>query len=645
MILSTQRLPPIKNNIKSNISSISSPKNIYFPNYEKLKKFKKKIAPISNVSRIDNSDDINIRINTSASRKSENESKSPEGINRKKIIFFPNSIDKKLLKNQSFEENKKKYIFKIIKDGNDSSTILKCFEHRINWKNISNNNNNSNKNQKINFIWAPLFTQIDFNDIGYESKKINIMCNHFTNQNQISNKLNCFKNLMAYCEEKNLDIFKYVPLTILIQCESTLFLRQIKSFEFIFNNVTKFIVSDFNQNKELKDWKKKYRNFFYIDNDYDSKLGLRSNIYIFKNHYDGKNLWLLKAMNLNRGLAIKIIDSFEECNNYIKYYYQGGIIKCVKNYNSNNNILSSNNENKPNININIENDSVDKSKKIYFKLPKIVTTSRNGRKNFHFKNNHDFCLYRQIDYYSLLKKSKDEKEKTYQSGKLLLQKYIEKPLLYNKRKFDMRTWVLLTHDMKIYLFKEGHLKASSSEFDINKKDAFIHLTNYSVQKYSENFSNYEIGNEISFEEFKNSLKINYNIDIDIKKDIIDKISEIIILTMNSVRKKINPEGKKGCFEIFGYDFMFDIDLNPFLIEINTNPGLEISSPLISKLVPRMIDDAFRLTIDQIFETEYSEERYRHNNEENTDEYISPFHVDNYDDSENMFLFLGNLGRR
>ena len=374
MILSTQRLPPIKNNIKPNISLISSPKNIFFPNYDKLKKFKKKIAPISNISRIDNSDDINIRINTSASRKSENESKSPESTYKKKIIFFPNSVNKILLKNESFENNKKKYFFKIIKDGNDSTTILKCFEHRINWKNISNNN--SNKNNKINFIWAPLYTQIDFNDInGYDSKKINIMCNHFSNQNQISNKLNCFKNLMAYCEEKNIDIFKYVPLTILIQYESTLFLRQIKSFEFIFNNINKFIISDFNQNKELKDWKKKYRNFFYIDNDCDSKIGLKTNLYIFKNHYDGRNLWLLKAMNLNRGLAIKIIDSFEECQNYIKYYYQGGIIKCVKNYNSNNNILNSNNENKSNINL--DNDSVDKNKKIYFKLPKIVTTLKN----------------------------------------------------------------------------------------------------------------------------------------------------------------------------------------------------------------------------------------------------------------------------
>ena len=91
--------------------------------------------------------------------------------------------------------------------------------------------------------------------------------------------------------------------------------------------------------------------------------------------------------------------------------------------------------------------------------------------------------------------------------------------------------------------------------------------------------------------------------------------------------------------------MMDEDKNVYLIEINTNPGLEISSPLISKLVPRMIDDAFRLTIDKVYETEYSEDRYRYNSDTNTNEYISPFHVDGYDDSENMFKFLGTISRR
>ena len=109
--------------------------------------------------------------------------------------------------------------------------------------------------------------------------------------------------------------------------------------------------------------------------------------------------------------------------------------------------------------------------------------------------------------------------------------------------------------------------------------------------------------------------------------------------MKSVKKIININQRKGSFEIFGYDFMLDEELNPFLLEINTNPGLEISSPLISKLIPRMIDDALRLTIDEVFGTIYKADRY------GKDGYISPFHVDGYSDNENMFELVANINEK
>ena len=75
---------------------------------------------------------------------------------------------------------------------------------------------------------------------------------------------------------------------------------------------------------------------------------------------------------------------------------------------------------------------------------------------------------------------------------------------------------------------------------------------------------------------------------------------IIEQTMMSVRQKINKNNRKFCMEIFGYDFMVDKQMNPWLIEVNTNPCLEESNQLLKELVPRMLDDAFKLTLDVMF---------------------------------------------
>ena len=211
-----------------------------------------------------------------------------------------------------------------------------------------------------------------------------------------------------------------------------------------------------------------------------------------------------------------------------------------------------------------------------------------------------------------------EKEKIYNCNRIIIQKYIENPLLYRGRKFDMRIWVLLTQSMKVYVFKEGHLKTCSIEYNINSKDAYSHITNYSFQKYNTNFQKYEKGNEVPFFEFQNFLdecysEKNYNI----KNNLIPQIKEIIKLTMRSAKYKINKSRRNYQFEIFGYDFMMDSEFNLFLIEINTNPGLEESSPWIKLIVPRMLDDALRLTIDHLFETKYDFDLAINNAKENS----------------------------
>ena len=79
-----------------------------------------------------------------------------------------------------------------------------------------------------------------------------------------------------------------------------------------------------------------------------------------------------------------------------------------------------------------------------------------------------------------------------------------------------------------------------------------------------------------------------------------EVLEMIKVSLMSVRQKLNKNQRKFCFEIFGYDFMIDYQLKPWLIEVNTNPCLEESSKLLKQLVPRMLDDALKLTLDVVF---------------------------------------------
>ena len=91
--------------------------------------------------------------------------------------------------------------------------------------------------------------------------------------------------------------------------------------------------------------------------------------------------------------------------------------------------------------------------------------------------------------------------------------------------------------------------------------------------------------------------------------------------------------------------MIDNTGNMWLIEVNTNPCLEESSPLLQKLIPRMlsndsknkysIDDGFRLTIDKIFPPPKLEM---------LNDLCNEFAVPGYNNQDNLFELIGKIGR-
>lgn len=75
-------------------------------------------------------------------------------------------------------------------------------------------------------------------------------------------------------------------------------------------------------------------------------------------------------------------------------------------------------------------------------------------------------------------------------------------MLINQRKFDIRLWVLVTHEHKCFLFKEGYIRMSSYKYSCEAADdaeeRAVHLTNNAIQKYDKNYGLYEAGNILSF---------------------------------------------------------------------------------------------------------------------------------------------------
>ncbi|XP_027886056.1 tubulin polyglutamylase ttll6 isoform X1 [Xiphophorus couchianus] len=189
---------------------------------------------------------------------------------------------------------------------------------------------------------------------------------------------------------------------------------------------------------------------------------------------------------------------------------------------------------------------------------------------------------------------------------MICQVYISKPFIIDRFKFDLRVYVLVTScdPFRIFMFKEGLARFCTRKYNepmqSNVEDVCMHLTNYSINKNSENFVRDEnCGSKRKLSSLNKHLEhLNYNTE-----KMWNDIEDIIIKTLISAHPILkhnyntcfpNHISSSACFEILGFDVLLDHRLKPWLLEVNHSPSFTTDSPLDREVKDALLYDTLVL---------------------------------------------------
>jgi len=182
---------------------------------------------------------------------------------------------------------------------------------------------------------------------------------------------------------------------------------------------------------------------------------------------------------------------------------------------------------------------------------------------------------------------------------LVVQKYLEKPLLFKDRKFDIRLWVLATGKYNIYVYKQSYVRTSSSKYELeNTQDYLAHLTNNCFQVLSDQYGAHEEGNIVSLEDLETHIRETKCPNYTISDHFLPLASSIAVDVVLAGAGKMKTA--ESSFELFGLDLIIDEDLRVWLIECNVNPHLGTPNSFMKRNVPNMINELLSLTVDQVY---------------------------------------------
>ena len=146
----------------------------------------------------------------------------------------------------------------------------------------------------------------------------------------------------------------------------------------------------------------------------------------------------------------------------------------------------------------------------------------------------------------------------------IAQVYIKNPLLINKFKFDVRTFIVIDCNYGIYLYKNSYNVYTKDHFNLNSMDRDTKIN----QVFTED-THYDINNLPR--KFDDLVKYNLNVD-NIYNKLAAKLKKVFI-SIDDVCNYDDIYNSKSKYNIYGLDFEVLDNLEPIIIEINNGPSL------------------------------------------------------------------------
>lgn len=215
-------------------------------------------------------------------------------------------------------------------------------------------------------------------------------------------------------------------------------------------------------------------------------------------------------------------------------------------------------------------------------------------------NNNKQNNNKQKDYIYILKKNLQRKEGLKLTTEIadileaaslnykVVQKYMSNLYLINGRKVNLRIYVLVViknNNIYFYLCKNGKCIYTNKKYNDNDLDFESNITSYHLDMnvYKEN--------PRSFNELKKYMNAE-NFDI-LFNNIYKNMEKICSCISKNLYQSNNIKGTIS-FQLFGADVIFDVDLNPYLLEMNKGPDMSPRDDIDLKMKTNVQEDMFKI---------------------------------------------------